>query len=227
MTSDSGGSDEDDKAIQAENDAIEKKTMEWLQRVVIGMNLCPFAERPVKQGNLKIEIIRGNDEQVILSCVLAELIKRQDVAGTTLLVCPECYPNDFDEYLQVVNMIDNGLLVEHDDLAENVQVAPFHPQFCFDGASAASVDNWTNRSPYPIFHLLREDEVTKAVDLLKGDAGKVWKRNVNLLHAFEEELGAERVERVMQGQGDEDDEAKSQEILRRFKLQVGDPVDET
>jgi hypothetical protein len=209
-----------DAAQQEEDRQIRETTQAWLQRVVVGMNFCPFAERPSREGNLKIEVIRGNDEQVIFARVLVELIKRQDVAGTTLLVCPECYPDDFEEYMGMVSWIEEDLIAEH-DLAESVQVAPFHPLFQFGGSDPDAVDNWTNRSPYPIFHVLREEEVTIAVDMLKGDAGKVWKRNVNLLHALDEELGTEAVGRVMQGQADETEQAKSQAVLRRFKLQLG------
>jgi len=212
-------SEEDD-----ENKQIEETTRAWLERVVVGMNLCPFAERPAREGKLKIQVIRGNDEEAILTLVLAELITRQDVPGTTLLVCPECFPDDFEQYLQVVDMIENGLMVES-ELSEDVQVAPFHPLFRFEGSDPDEASNWTNRSPYPIFHVLREIEVTKAVDLLGGDAGLVWKRNVNLLHALEEELGAETMERVLQGQAGQNDVARSQTILRSFKLQLGSADD--
>jgi hypothetical protein len=225
MTTDSGNGISD-AALKEEENKIIETTQGWLKRVVIGMNLCPFAERPSREGNLKIEVIRGNDEEIIFTRVLTELIKRQDSPGTTLLVCPECYPNDFEDYLGMVTWIEEDLMVQHDDLAEKVQVAPFHPLFEFEGSGPDAVDNWTNKSPYPIFHILREEEVTKAVDLLDGDAGKVWKRNVNLLHALEDELGTEGVQRVMEGQADTDEKAKSQTILRRFRLQLGS-VDET
>jgi hypothetical protein len=224
MTTDSIN-ESSDAAQKEEDNHIRETTQAWLKRVVIGMHLCPFAERPSREGKLKIEIIRGNDEEIIFTHVLTELIKRQDSPGTTLLVCPECYPDDFEDYLGMVSWIEEDLMVEH-DLAEKVQVAPFHPLFQFEGSGPDAVDNWTNRSPYPIFHVLREEEVTKAVDLLEGDAGKVWKRNVNLLHALEDELGTEAVQRVMQGQADADEKVKSQAILRRFKLQLGS-VDET
>jgi hypothetical protein len=223
MTTDSSDASSD-AARKEEDNHIRENTQAWLKRVVIGMNLCPFAERPSREGKLKIEVIRGNDEEVIFMHVLTELMKRQDSPGTTLLVCPECYPDDFENYLGMVSWIENDLMDE--DLAEKVQIAPFHPLFQFEGSGPEAVDNWTNRSPYPIFHILREEEVTKAVDMLEGDAGKVWKRNVNLLHALEDELGPEAVQRVMQGQADVDEKVKSQAILRRFKLQLGS-VDET
>jgi hypothetical protein len=223
MTTDSSHASSDAALKEEENQIIET-TQAWLKRVVIGMNLCPFAERPSREGKLKIEVVRGDDEEVIFTRVLTELIKRQDSPGTTLLVCPECYPNDFEDYFGMVSWIEEDLMVEH-DLAEKVQVAPFHPLFQFEGSGPEAVDNWTNRSPYPIFHILREEEVTKAVDLLDGDAGKVWKRNVNLLHALEDKMGAEAVERVMQGQADADEKAESQAILRQFKLQLGSADD--
>jgi hypothetical protein len=224
MTTDSSN-EISDAALKEEENQIIENTQAWLKRVVIGMNLCPFAERPSREGKLKIDVVRGNDEEVIFTRVLTELIKRQDSPGTTLIVCPECYPDDFEDYFGMVSWIEEDLMVQH-DLAEKVQVAPFHPLFQFAGSGPDAVDNWTNRSPYPIFHILREEEVTKAVDFLDGDAGKVWKRNVNLLHALEDELGPEAVQRVMEGKSDVDEKVKSQAILRRFKLQLGS-VDET
>jgi len=209
--------------LEEENCEIEMNTRAWLKRVVVGMNLCPFAERPMRAGKLKIEVIRGNDEEVILSMVLEELMSRKDTPGTTLIVCPECHPNDFEAYLEVLNMIENGLMVDYDELIGQVQVAPFHPLFQFEGSNVDGVDNWTNRSPYPIFHILREEEVSKAVDRLDGDAGKVWKRNVNLLHTMQEELGKDTFEQILLGQtNDKTIRSKVQAILRRFKVQLGD-----
>ncbi|ACI65320.1 predicted protein [Phaeodactylum tricornutum CCAP 1055/1] len=208
------------RELEAKSREIDAQTRVWLQRVVIGMNLCPFAERPMKEGKLKIEVVRGRDEQVIVSVVLQELLERVAEPGTTLVVCPDLHPTSFESFLEVVSMIDNGLIPDHQELVDTVQVAPFHPLFQFEGSDNDAVDNWTNRSPYPMFHILREDEVSKAVDLLQGDAGKVWRRNVNLLTAMEEELGTVTVEELMTGKADDASQSKLQSLLRRFRVKV-------
>ena len=105
----------------------------------------------------------------------------------------------------------------------NVQVAPFHPLFQFEGSDLDGIDNYTNRSPYPIFHLLREDEVAQAVDQLDGDAGKVWKRNIGLLEAMQQELGMDAFRQIMKGDLDEKANLwlKTKDLLRRFRLRLG------
>ena len=221
---------------------IVDRTRTWVRRIVIGLNLCPFADRPFRDSKIKITVLRGCDEHDILSLVLAELLllaappspndtrmrrmeedlhqmfaektktgesdqsqetkKTRKEFDTTLVVCPDCYPEDFESYLDLVNMIENGLFVDHPELQGVVQVAPFHPQFVFEGGRSSeddddatvSPDNWTNRSPYPIFHLLKESDVSRAVDRLDGDASLVWQRNVDLLVALEKELGRKTFE---------------------------------
>jgi len=85
-------------------------------------------------------------------------------------------------------------------IALYVKIAPFHPLFEFSGSGIESVDNLTNRSPYPTFHILREEEVSTAVRKIGGDSSKIWQRNVSLLQTFEEELGREKTEMIMRGE---------------------------
>jgi hypothetical protein len=186
------------KSPLPEDRKILETTLDWVQNVVVGMNLCPFAEKPFKSQQMHLEVIHGQDEQEMLVRVLGECLVRQSNPGTSLLICPDLYPKNFHTFLQVYNMLNDGVLVEN-DLTDDVQIAPFHPLFEFDGSGSDGVDNYTNRSPYPIFHVLREEEVGRAVDLLDGDASKVWRRNVELLEALGEELDLEQLKQVMQG----------------------------
>ena len=181
-----------------EDHPIIHNTMDWIQGIVIGLNFCPFAEKPLLQGKMNIVVIRGLDERNIMAQVLAECFTRQTSSGTSLMVCPDLYPNDFTSFLGVYNILQDGILVDN-ELTDDIQIAPFHPKFVFDGSGPNGVDNYTNRSPYPIFHILREVEVSHAVDALQGDASKVWQRNVDFLQTLEEELdyNRERIEQVM------------------------------
>ena len=95
-------------------------------------------------------------------------------------------------------VIEDDVMEEH-DLHGLVQIAPFHPKFAFAG-SGDGIDNYTNRSPYPMFHILRENEVGMAVDKLGGDASKVWQRNVDLLEGMDEKFGREDVKKIMKGE---------------------------
>lgn len=183
---------------EPEDVPIVTATLDWLEGVVIGMNLCPFAERPFKTQRLGVQVIHGRDETEILSQVLAECLVRQKQRGTCLIVCPDLYPTNFETFLQVYNMLNEGVLLDY-NLLEDIQIAPFHPLFEFDGSGSDGSDNFTNRSPYPIFHILREEEVGEAVDQLDGDASMVWRRNVELMEALGDEFGEGMLRRILSG----------------------------
>jgi hypothetical protein len=204
------------KGSPKEDEPILRQTLDWVQRSVIGLNLCPFAEKPFNQKRMNLEVIHGSDQVEILARVLAECLVRKKRPGTALMICPELFPSNFLSFLEVYNMLQDGVLVDN-SLDGDIQVAPFHPFFEFEG-SGESVDNFTNRSPYPIFHILREEEVSVAVDALDGDAEKVWKRNIQLLEALEDRLGRGKTEEVVTGK--EQDEATCtaiEEILQKVK----------
>lgn len=201
-----------------EDHKIIQSTLDWLENVVMGMGLCPFAEKPWNLQQVHVEVIAGRDEETILGRVLGECLIKKNVPGTSLMVCPDLHPKSFEKFLEVHNMLLDGVLVDN-DLTDDIQVAPFHPLFEFDGSGSDGVDNYTNRSPYPIFHILREEEVSRAVELLQGDASKVWGRNVQLLQALEEELEEEQIKQVMLGTPDLDQSirTKVQTILQNVK----------
>uniref|UniRef100_A0A7S2EIU0 Uncharacterized protein n=1 Tax=Ditylum brightwellii TaxID=49249 RepID=A0A7S2EIU0_9STRA len=97
-----------------------------------------------------------------------------------------------------------------------VQLAPFHPSFQFQGTEEADIDNLTNRAPYPSFHILREDEVSSAVQKLKGDSSKVWNRNVRLLQNLQKTFGRQKAEKIMKG----DEVDGIDQVLRDTKEEV-------
>ena len=195
------------------------KTLDWIKQVVVGLNLCPFAASPLASNKLSIEIIRGRDAEAISAAVLLELILRVGTPGTTVVVAPECSPDDFETYLQVLDFIE--LIMEEHELVGKVQVAPFHPLFEFGGRSddeddeAEGIDNYTNRSPFPMFHVLREEEVGAAVDKLGGDASVVFDRNIRLMKMLYERLGRDGVEKVMTCDASSGDMKKAvEEVLK-------------
>ena len=140
------------------------KTRHWLEAVVIGLNLCPFAKAVYvkKQVRLVVSHARHADD------LLEELDRELDLLvatpaeeiDTTLLIHPTLFEDflDFNDFLEVAE----GVVDEH-ELEGVVQLVSFHPQFQFDGTEPDAISNYTNRAPFAILHLLREDSVERAV----------------------------------------------------------------
>jgi hypothetical protein len=97
----------------------------------------------MKQSKLFTIVMKGNDIEDIISNILYQCILRKDDEGTTIVVCPDLYPEDFEKYLDVVDMMDNVL--DDYNLKDYIQIAPFHPLFEFQGAGVDAIDNFTNR----------------------------------------------------------------------------------
>jgi hypothetical protein len=140
------------------------QTQQWLTDVIVGLNLCPFAKRVVLADSIRLVVSASQtDEQLLEEFVLEiELLENTDIEKleTTLLIIPKML-TDFEDYNQFLDLIDNLLL--QFNWQGIFQIASFHPDYCFADASPDDSENLTNRSPYPILHILREDSVTKAI----------------------------------------------------------------
>ena len=205
-------------AVHLEDHVIEENTKDWVRRVVVGWNLCPFAEKPLREGNLDIEIVRGRDEKMILSTVLSASLSRSDNPGTTIVVAPECCPDNFRGYLEFVETLQEDLFPEY-DLTGIVQIAPFHPLFEFEDSDGA--DTYTNKSPHPMFHALREEEVGHAVQFLNGDSSIVWRRNVDLLESLEDCFGGDKLDKIIRdGPSDDKDTTLLKGLLRKHRFRL-------
>ncbi|OSZ67611.1 DUF1415 domain-containing protein [Hydrogenophaga sp. IBVHS2] len=164
------------------DDEILIRTREWVEKAVIGLNLCPFARAVWVKDQVRVVVSRARHVDAFLD----ELDRELDLlAGTpaeqidtTLLVHPTLFP-DFEVFNDFLGIVDD-VVVEH-DLEGVIQVAPFHPQFRFEGTEADDITNATNRSPFPILHLLREDSVERAVATDAGDADAIVERNMQTL----------------------------------------------
>lgn len=180
------------------DDAITDKMTKWVNNVVIGLNMCPFAEKSRSQKKIFTTIVRGDDVEEILSYILYESILREDDEGTALVVCPDLSRDSFVDFYDVVAMAEH--MLQDQNLEGIIQIAPFHPLFEFEGNGPDAVDNLTNRAPYPVFHILREHEVEAAVKKLNGDSSKVWQRNISLLEKMEQHFGMETTKKIMAGE---------------------------
>lgn len=151
---------------------IRLDTLAWVERVVVGLNLCPFARAPLEGGRLRVAVTLCEDSRELLTVVDDELdsLLGHDPSEieTSLIVHPKCL-GDFDEYNDFLDVAE--YLLDMRELAGVVQIASFHPDYCFADSSADDPANYTNRSPYPMLHLLREDSVARAVDSHPDIAG--------------------------------------------------------
>ncbi|GAB3106103.1 DUF1415 domain-containing protein [Aestuariicella hydrocarbonica] len=141
----------------------------WLQEVVIGLNLCPFAARPTKSGQVAFVVSEARAEEALLEDLQAQLEKLEATSATeletTLLIVPHML-QDFMDYNLYLHWVDQ--LVARRGWEGEFQVATFHPDYQFEGTSAEDSENLTNRSPYPTFHLLREASLEKMLARFPG-----------------------------------------------------------
>ena len=167
-------------------DTVIGETRRWLEDFVIGLNLCPFAEKPYKAGKVRLRVSRAVRPELLRDDLLQELdlLAGESTADleTTLLIHPGVLQRfvDFNGFLDVV---DDCL--KEKGLEGLIQVASFHPEYQFLGSQVGDVSNASNRSPYPMLHLLREESVSEALDRYLGDPREIPRRNVRLL----DELG--------------------------------------
>lgn len=167
------------------DEAVLNDTRRWIEKAVIGLNLCPFARSVWVRRQVRIVVSRARH----LDAFLDELDRELDLLAntpadeidTTLLVHPTLFP-DFFVFNDFLNVVDD-VVAEH-GLEGVIQVASFHPAFQFDGVAQDDVGNCTNRSPHPTLHLLREDSITRAVESPGGDADVIVERNLETLRTL-------------------------------------------
>ncbi|EJG1862618.1 DUF1415 family protein [Vibrio parahaemolyticus] len=144
--------------------AITQQVDQWLNDVVIGLNLCPFAAKPQRNKQIKIFVSKATQEEALLEDILLQLIElsttEPEKLETTLVVVPNML-QDFWDYNFYIDWVEG--LIKQQDWEGIFQVATFHPDYCFGGAAPEDDENLTNRSPYPIFHLIREESMEKVL----------------------------------------------------------------
>jgi hypothetical protein len=173
--------------VTAAHDSAEQviaATERWLEKAVIGLGLCPFAERAHRRKLIRYRV-SARDSTVGLRDELGEELlhlRATDprLCETSLLIHPWVLA-DFDDYNQFLDEADATVLAL--GLSGELQIASFHPHYRFAGTAPDDVDNYTNRSPYPMLHLLREASVTRAVATFP-DATEIGARNAATLRAL-------------------------------------------
>ena len=162
-------------------DLVREDVQHWLEQAVIGLNLCPFAKAVVVHDRLRVRVSGAREPALLLEELEAELrwlvATPLEQVETTLLVAPFVCP----DFLDFNDLVGDAQDVLHQlGLEGELQIADFHPRYQFAGTAEDDPGNLTNRAPYPILHLLREESIDRAV-ASTPDAATIYERNIALL----------------------------------------------
>ena len=171
---------------------IEQAVRNWVENIVVGLNLCPFAKKEMMKGSVRFIVSEADSEEKLLIDLHRELelLTYDETIETTLLIHPRVL-NDFHLYNQFLSLAD--ALLEQLLLDGIFQIASFHPEYQFAATAKDDVTNFTNRSPYPILHILREESLDIAIDTYP-DVDQIPSRNIHLMR----EMGANKMKVLFQ-----------------------------
>ena len=171
----------DSKSLLCEKHVIDA-TLNWVDDIVIKHNFCPFARYVRTPNQIRCVVITGDAGEVIQS-LYDELrhLEENDSTATTLIALTHPAIADFEEYLDVLAISDSML---HDwGFNGTYQLASFHPDYVFEGSDINDAENYTNRSPYPLLHLIREADITRYMKN-EEDAEKIFSHNIEKAQAL-------------------------------------------
>lgn len=153
--------------------------------MVVGHNLCPFAARPLRENHIRYALSEARAQEALIMDLGAEISRllADDQIETTVLIHPQVL-QAFSEYNQFLGAAD--MILEKLGVSEKLQIASFHPQYQFADSTPDDPANYTNRSPWPMLHLLREASITRAVER-HGDPDAIPERNVDYLRGLDKE----------------------------------------
>jgi hypothetical protein len=160
---------------------VQQETQFWLEKAVIGLNLCPFAKSVHVNNRLRYVVSQADSPEALLRELAHELLSLMradpDEIETTLLIHPRVL-TDFLDFNDFIGAAD--ALVEDLELDGTLQIASFHPDYQFGGTEPDDVSNYTNRSPYPTLHLLRESSIERATETM-ADTDAIYEANMQTL----------------------------------------------
>ena len=170
---------------------IIRECRRWVEDVVIGLNFCPFAKPPMAKDRVRFSVSPHQKLEENLQFFADELLRLDESAATetTLAIFPSGF-EDFDDYLELLELAQE--ILSSIGFEGKYQLASFHPDYCFEGCDESAPENYTNRSPWPMLHLIREDSVSRAVENYP-DAEKIPERNI----ACARELGQETLQSML------------------------------
>jgi hypothetical protein len=164
----------------------------WVETVVVDLNLCPFAKRELVKNRVRFAVTQAKTEEQLLTALQSELelLSREPSVETTLLIHPDVLSGFYD-YNQFLGYAEE-LLVQM-KMEGVYQIASFHPDYQFAGTQSTDAENYTNRSPYPMLHLIREESLERAIAAYP-DVDKIPLRNTELMNS----LGEDRLRMLLQ-----------------------------
>ena len=172
---------------------VERKTLGWVKDFVVGLKLCPFARPLLASDALRMTVCEATEDEGVAGALLdeIELIQKSSEAeiATTLVVFQNALQR-FDDYLAFLEGAQQ--LIEEMELLGVLQLASFHPDYQFAGEPIEAASHFTNRAPFPMIHLLREDMVTRALGSYPNPE-QIPERNIQKL----EDLGRERLQQML------------------------------
>jgi len=176
------------------SEAVITHTRRWIASMVIGLNLCPFAQRVFQGDKIRYVVATATDDRALLAQLTDEILALTAMPAATVETTLLIHPLALGDYLEYNDFLDPAeQLIEDLGLLGVVQIAGFHPHYQFADAEADAVENYTNRSPYPMLHLLREDSVT-AVASDANELLAIPQRNIATLRALGREAILARLE---------------------------------
>lgn len=159
-------------------DEIVAATRLWLEKAVIGLNLCPFAKAVYIREQIRYVVSGAASPEALIADLMAELRHLEaadpETVETTLIIHPKVLTDflDYNDFLEVAERVVDDL-----GLTGEIQVASFHPRYQFEGTGPDDIENYTSRSPYPMLHLLREASVERAVEAIP-DPAEIYEANI-------------------------------------------------
>lgn len=170
------------KTLSLAHQDVVGQTRRWLEQMVVGLNLCPFSSSVIARDQVYYAVCDATTDAQLKQFYLNELQRllganEKDIA-TSLLMFTQGL-EEFDDYLDLLDWFQQ--LLEQAELTEHVQLASFHPQYQFEGVAADDLSHFTNRSPYPTIHLLRQDQMTKVLAHV-SDPEKIYIENIKTLN---------------------------------------------
>lgn len=164
----------------------EQLTQQWFERVVLGLNLCPFAHKPARENTIRFITSETTEEHALLERVRQEAQHLEDtspsVCETTVIVVTQLL-GDFYDYQFFISEAER--MLQQNGWHNDIQIASFHPNYCFAYTEPSDASNLTNRSPYPLIHLLREASVTDALKNVDNPE-EIPKNNIERMEGLSE-----------------------------------------
>lgn len=173
--------------VDAQDTQIEAAVRRWLEEVVIGLKLCPFAARPLLGDQVRFYVSHARNKGDVLTNLRAEMLLLDNISVEELETSLVIVPHLFADFMDYNDFLDHAERLLQEEEREGVyQIASFHPHYQFAGTLPDDPENLTNRAPFPIFHLLREASIERALEHYV-DADRIPENNIRRMDALTEE----------------------------------------